>query len=83
MATWQAKCYLGSANGYQELTVQSNTFHGAKEQLERIYGATQVINLRRFVRGLAILVPTDVGGATALIAVLGAVYLFVVGTHGF
>lgn len=46
MATWRAKCWLGSASGYQELEVQSNTFEGAKSQLERIYGAEQVINLR-------------------------------------
>ena len=46
MATWTAKCWLGSSSGYQELQVQSNTWHGAKEQLERIYGAEQIINLR-------------------------------------
>lgn len=51
MATWRAKCWLGSANGYQDLEVQSNTFHGAKEQLERIYGAEQVINLREVRSG--------------------------------
>lgn len=47
MATWRAKCWLGSANGFQELEVQSNTFHGADEQLRRIYGAEQIINLRK------------------------------------
>jgi len=47
MATWRAKCWLGSSNGYQELEVQSNTHHGADEQLRRIYGAEQVINLRK------------------------------------
>ena len=84
MATWQAKCYLGSANGYQELTVQSNTFHGAKEQLERIYGATQVLNLREVRQGSGDSGSNvDVGGTFALIAVLGAVYLFVIGTPWF
>jgi hypothetical protein len=47
MARWTAKCWLGSANGYQNLEVHSNTAHGAREQLERIYGAEQVINLRQ------------------------------------
>lgn len=47
MATWRAKCWLGSANGYQDLEVHSNTYYGAKEQLQRIYGAEQVINLRQ------------------------------------
>jgi hypothetical protein len=47
MARWTAKCWLGSASGYQNLEVQSNTAHGAKEQLQRIYGAEQIINLRQ------------------------------------
>ena len=47
MATWQAKCWLGSASGYQTLQVQSNTFAGAQQQLRRIYGAEQIINLRQ------------------------------------
>lgn len=46
MATWRAKCWLGSSNGYQELEVKSNTCYGAKEQFQRIYGAEQVINIR-------------------------------------
>lgn len=84
MATWKAKCYLGSANGYQELTVQSNTFHGAKEQLERIYGATQVINLREIRQGSNDSGSNmDAGGAIALATVLGAIYLFVIGTPWF
>lgn len=45
MATWRAKCWLGSSVGYQELEVQANTVHGAKQQLERVYGAEQIINL--------------------------------------
>jgi len=50
MATWRAKCWLGSASGYQDLEVQSNTWNGAKEQFQRIYGAEQIINLHE-VRG--------------------------------
>ena len=45
MGQWTAKCWLGSSSGYQQLTVKSNTWTGAKEQLERIYGAEQIINL--------------------------------------
>ena len=51
MATWTAKCWLGSENGYQELQVQSNTINGAKAQLERIYGAEQIENLREVGSG--------------------------------
>lgn len=47
MATWKAKCWLGSGSGYQNLEVQSNTTYGAEEQFKRIYGAQQVLNLRR------------------------------------
>lgn len=47
MGRWRAKCWLGSASGYQELEVQSNTNYGAEQQFKRIYGAEQVINLRR------------------------------------
>lgn len=47
MATWRAKCWLGSSNGFQYLEVQSNTFNGARQQLINIYGAQQVINLHQ------------------------------------
>ena len=45
MGIWTAKCWLGSESGYQELEVKANTWNGAKTQLERIYGAEQIINL--------------------------------------
>lgn len=84
MATWQAKCYLGSANGYQNLTVESNTFHGAKGQLERIYGATQVLNLREVHQGSGDSSSNvDIGGPIAIVAVVGSIYLFVMGTPWF
>ena len=50
MATYRAKCWLGSSSGYQDLEVKANTVTGAKEQFKRIYGAEQVINLSE-VRG--------------------------------
>ena len=45
MGIWTAKCWLGSESGYQQLEVKANTWNGAKTQLERIYGAEQIINL--------------------------------------
>jgi hypothetical protein len=45
MGVWRAQCWLGSESGYQELEVKANTWNGAKSQLERIYGAEQIINL--------------------------------------
>ena len=47
MARWKAKCWLGSKNGFVNLEVESATFAGAREQMENIYGAEQVINLRQ------------------------------------
>ena len=46
MATWQGEAWLGSTNGRQTVSVQSNTYHGAREQIERIYNADDVWNLR-------------------------------------
>lgn len=82
MATWTAKCWLGSANGYQDLTVQSNTHHGAKEQLERIYGAEQIINLREVRQGSSSGSSSDVdfGSIFALGALMGGAYVFMVAT---
>ena len=45
MATYRAKCWLGSSSGYQDLEVKANTSVGAIEQFKRIYGADQVINV--------------------------------------
>ena len=78
MATYRAKCWLGSASGYQELEVQSNTLYGAKEQFQRIYGAEQIINLRE-VRdssssGSGI---GDVSGTVGLIGLVAAGWAFV------
>jgi len=78
MATYRAKCWLGSSSGYQELEVQSNTFQGAKEQFERIYGAEQIINLRE-VRsgGSSSSSDGDVGGYLILGAILFGIWLVV------
>jgi len=78
MATWRAKCWLGSSSGYQELEVQSNTFYGAKEQFERIYGAEQIINLRE-VRGESNSSGSglDFGGTIGLIGLVAAGWAFV------
>jgi hypothetical protein len=77
MATYRAKCWLGSSSGYQELEVQSNTPYGAKEQFQRIYGAEQIINLRE-VRsdsnssGSGV----DFGGTVGLIGLVAAGWAF-------
>jgi hypothetical protein len=79
MATWRAKCWLGSSSGYQELEVQSNTLNGAKEQFERIYGAEQIINLRevRSSGNSSSSDSGDVGGYLILGAILFGIWLLV------
>jgi len=64
MATWQADCWLGPSSGRQKLQVQSNTSNGAKEQLQRIYGAQNIANLRK-VSGSDSMISMDDDGATA------------------
>lgn len=43
---WTAKCWMGSASGYVDIEVSANTINGAKEQLQNVYGAEQIVNLR-------------------------------------
>ena len=78
MATWRAKCWLGSSSGYQELEVQSSTPYGAKEQFQRIYGAEQIINLRE-VRGDSNSSGSslDFGGTVGLIGLVASGWAFV------
>lgn len=42
---------MGSKSGYVDLEVSASTIGGAKEQLQRIYGAEQIINLREISGG--------------------------------
>mgnify|MGYP000890879001 CR=1 FL=1 len=77
MATWRAQCWLGSESGYQNLEVQSNTFQGAEQQLRRIYGAEQIINLREVRSGESSSSDTDLGGMLMLGAVLFGIWLIV------
>lgn len=76
MATWQGEAWLGSASGRQKVTVESNTFQGAKEQIERIYGATDVWNLRE-VRSESNSSSPDIGGTIGLVVILFVIWLFV------
>jgi hypothetical protein len=77
MARWTARCWLGSENGYQDLEVQSNTPHGAKQQFERIYGAQQVINLRQVNNSGGSFGSSggDSSGVFGLAVILGGIWL--------
>lgn len=80
MATWRAKCWLGSSSGYQDLEVQSNTSYGAKEQFQRIYGASHIINLREVRNNSnssgSSSSDSDVGGIVGLVGLVAVGWLF-------
>jgi len=79
MAIWEGDAWLGSASGRQKVRVKSNTFHGAKEQIERIYGATSIHNLREVRSSSSSGSGSDFspGDIFGLVIFLGAIYLFV------
>lgn len=69
---------MGSQSGYVDLEVSASTSNGAKEQMQRIYGAEQIINLREIhSRGGNSSSSSDSGGIFALVVVMGAIYLLV------
>ena len=76
MATWTAKCWLGQSAGYQQLEVQANTLSGTKQQLERVYGAEQIINLREVRNNSSGSSEGSFGGSVALIGLIAAGWAF-------
>jgi hypothetical protein len=74
MATWTAKCWLGQSAGYQQLEVQANTLSGAKQQLERVYGAEQIINLREVRNSSSGSSEGSLGGTVGLIGLAAAAW---------
>ena len=66
---------MGSQSGYVNLEVSASTWGGAKEQLERIYGAEQIINLREISSRGGGGSSSDSGGLMGLAVVAGAIYL--------
>lgn len=77
MARWTAKCWLGSASGYQDIEVSANTMTGAKEQLINTYGAQQILNLRE-VRNSSSSGSTELSsGSWMLLGVLFILFLIV------
>jgi hypothetical protein len=77
MATWRAECWLGSSAGRQTLEVQANTSIGANEQLQRVYRAEQISNIREVSNRSIGLSGGDTDAKIWLIAVVGVLYLLV------
>lgn len=77
MATWRAECWLGSSAGRQTLEVEASTSVGAKQQFERVYGATQITNLREVRSGGSSSSSGDSEGLIWLAGILFVLYLVV------
>ena len=78
MATWTAKCWLGSESGYVDLTTQAGTLNGARAQFENIYGAEQVVNLREVSKSSGGDTDLgDIGGMIGLFAILFVLWLII------
>lgn len=78
MATWRAKCYLGSNTGWQNLEVESNTSVGAIEQFKRVYGAEQISNVTQVSSGSSSNGSSlSIGGTGALIGLAAGAWAFV------
>jgi hypothetical protein len=79
MARWTAKCWLGSRSGYQDCEVSASSAAGAQDQLERIYGAEQIVNLRQVGNGGLFSGSSSSGGSSggSLSALMWLAALFV------
>ena len=77
MATWKGEAWLGTASGRQTVTVQSSTFTGAREQIQQIYGTSDVHNLREVGRSESSSSDTDFGGIALLCGGLFVLWLII------
>jgi hypothetical protein len=68
---------MGSSSGYVDIEVSASTISGAKEQLQNIYGAEQIINLRESSNNSGGGSSADSGAMLALAVIGGAIYLLI------
>jgi hypothetical protein len=68
---------MGSSSGYVDLEVSAATLNGAKEQLQSIYGAQQIINLREISNRGGGSSSSDSGAMMGLALIAGGIYLLV------
>jgi hypothetical protein len=66
---------MGSKSGYVDIEVNAATNNGAKEQLQNIYGAQQIVNLREISGGSGGLSMPS-GGGSWIVGLLGGGALF-------
>jgi hypothetical protein len=73
---WTAKCWMGSSSGYVDIEVSASTINGAKEQLQRVYGAEQITNLREVKNNSSSSSSgTDIDGTMGMIGLIAAACL--------
>jgi len=77
MARWTAKCWLGSRSGYQDCEVSASSAAGAQDQLERIYGAEQIVNLRQVGNGGLFSGSSSSGGSLSALMWLAALFVII------
>jgi len=80
MATWTAKCWMGSDSGYQDYQVKASTFQGAKRQLQEIYGAEQIVDLQEVRNNNNGVDFSSTDGYGIWVVILGALILFAIFT---
>ncbi len=73
---WTAKCWMGTQSGYVDIEVGASSMNGAKEQLQTIYGAQQIVNLREIRSGGGSSVSMPSGGSVWFVGLLGSAALF-------
>jgi hypothetical protein len=66
---------MGSKSGYVDIEVGASTSSGAKEQLQRVYCAEQIINLRE-IRGDDSNISMPSGSTTWIVGLIGGAALF-------
>ena len=68
---------MGSSSGYVDIEVSAATSNGAREQLENVYGAQQIVNLREVRSSGGSSSGGDSGGFLGLCAIGFALYVLV------
>jgi hypothetical protein len=69
---------MGSSSGYVDIEVNASSINGAKEQLERVYGAEQIVNLREIrSSGSGSGSGMDMDGTVAFLLVIVGLFILV------
>ena len=80
MANWKANVWMGSSAGEQTVTVQANTFHGARDLIKNIYGPgindNDIRNLNEYREGGSSSLGESLGTIGVLVGIFGIIALW-------